>query len=229
MKTYSTILFDADDTLLDFHRDEHDALVSTFERCRLPADEAVINAYSAINAALWREHEKGNITKEDIKNIRFSELFKKIKVNSKYTPRQVNDIYAEYLCEGSAVVSGAYEVCRKLSEKYEMYIVTNGIEITQKSRLARSGFDKLMQGLFISESIGLQKPSSKFFDYVFEHINEKDKTKVILVGDSLSSDIKGALTAGIDCVWLNKNHIENNSGLEPTYEIGDIREIIKIL
>lgn len=229
MKTYSTILFDADDTLLDFHRDEHDALVSTFERCHLSAEEAVINAYSAINAALWREHEKGNITKEDIKNIRFSELFKKIKVNSKYTPRQVNDIYAEYLCEGSAVVSGAYEVCRKLSEKYEMYIVTNGIEITQKSRLAKSGFDKLMQGLFISESIGLQKPSSKFFDYVFEHINEKDKTKVILVGDSLSSDIKGALTAGIDCVWLNKNHIENNSGLEPTYEIGDIREIIKIL
>ncbi|MCM1364345.1 MAG: YjjG family noncanonical pyrimidine nucleotidase [Faecalibacterium sp.] len=229
MKKYTTILFDVDDTLLDFHQDEHDALKTTLEQCDLPSDESIIATYSKINSALWKEHEQGRITKEDIKNMRFHKLFERFNFMSDYAPRQVNDIYERNLCGGSNVVSGAYKICEKLKEEYRLYIVTNGIEFTQKSRLSRGGFDKLMSDMFISETIGMQKPDRNFFDYVFSRIEETDKSKIVLIGDSLSSDIKGALEAGIDCIWFNKSAAENNTELKPTYIIGSLEEIMSIL
>ncbi len=226
---YSTILFDADDTLLDFHRDEYNALVTTLKEYGLPSDADTAALYSLINAQLWREHEKGLIEKEDIKNIRFSRLFEQLNFIGDVLPRTVNDRYEEHLCDGGIPIDGAVEMCRRLKNEYDLYIVTNGIKKTQQHRLKRSGLDVLVKDVFVSEAIGSQKPFAQFFDYVFSHIAETDRKKVVLVGDSLSSDIKGALDYGIDCVWFNKNGAKNETGLAPTYECSSIFELEKLL
>ena len=131
---------------------------------------------------------------------------------------------------GGETVDGAKETVQALFEKgYTLYIVTNGVEHTQKRRLHRSGLDRYIAGSFVSEKIGIQKPFKAYFDYVFNNIDEKDRSKLLLIGDSLGSDIKGALDSGIDCVWYNPKGIENTVCGKPTYEISDIRDLIKML
>lgn len=227
---YTTLLFDVDNTLLNFDVDEKNALKKTLKEIGAPTGEKTLQLYSGINAGLWRQFEKGEVTKEELKNTRFKRLFEEIGFPCPVSSREINDRYLEHLGEGGVPVDGAEETVKALFEKgYRIYIVTNGVEHTQKSRLKRSGLDRYITDSFVSEKIGAQKPFKAYFDFVFDNIEEKDRSKLLLIGDSLGSDIKGALDAGIDCVWFNPKGKENTVCGDPAYEIADIRDLLRLL
>lgn len=227
---YTTILFDADDTLLDFKKAEKTALTQVLTEYGMPATERVTARYSEINAGLWREFEKGSITKEDIKRERYSRLFKEFGFNCPVSVTEVNNRYLELLGEGAYLKEGAFELCKTLKESgFDLYIITNGIAGTQKRRMEKCGLERFFNDIFVSETIGFQKPFREFFDFAAQAVPEKDKSKILVVGDSLGSDIKGAVDYGLDCVWYNPSHNICNMDLKINYEIEKLNELKDIL
>ena len=230
MKKYTTILFDADDTLLDFNKDETQALIKTLTNHGVPITEENINIYKEINQELWKALEKGEIDKPTLKKVRFRLFFQKIGFETTTDPFTINEEYLSNLGDGGNLLSYAKDLLNNLkAEGYDLYIVTNGIEHTQKRRLTRAGILSYFTDIFVSEAIGYQKPRKEYFDYVLSHIKEQDKTKVLLIGDSLSSDIKGAEYAGINCIWLRHDAAADCGERKPDYIIGDLREVEEIL
>ena len=229
-RKYTTILFDADDTLLDFRKAEKASLTQVLTEYGMPATDTVTSRYSEINASLWREFEKGIITKEDIKRERYSRLFAEFGFDCPVSVAQVNKRYLELLSECAYLIKGAPEICSWLKENgFDLYIITNGIANTQKNRMNLSGIEKFFTDMFISETIGFQKPFVEFFDFVLKTVPEKDKRKILVVGDSLGSDIKGAVDSGLDCVWFNPKHDVNDRGLNINYVIDSLHELTGIL
>lgn len=227
-KKYSTVLFDADNTLLDFDMAERCALRRVLTELGIDATEETAALYSRINLSYWRAFERGEVTKAYLRTARFRDLFNKMGFKKEVDVTRVADCYLSYLGEGAFLLDGALPLCQRLKEEgYSVHIITNGIAATQKSRLAKSGLDKVIDKVFVSEEIGAQKPFPAFFEYVFENIDEKDKAKLLVVGDSYSSDIKGACGVGLDCVWLNRAKEENALSLPITKEIESLSELFE--
>lgn len=201
MSKYTTILFDADETLLDFPAAEKASLMRVCEKFSICYSEDVRSTFSSINLALWKKLEKGLITRDLIKIRRFEQFAEVLGIAA--DPKEMAVYYVESLTSFAFLLPGAEELCKTLSEKYDLYIVTNGITSVQKGRLAKSGLLPFFKGVFISEETGSQKPHKEFFDYVLANINEPDKNKVIIIGDSMSSDILGGINAGIDTCYFN--------------------------
>lgn len=230
MKPYSTILFDADDTLLDFGKDEHCALIKTMQNHGVPTTDENIRIYKEINISLWKALERGEIDKPTLKKVRFARFFEAIGFESEEDTFAINEEYLGNLAEGGNLLEGAKELITDLKKQgYDLYIVTNGIAKTQKCRLIRSGILPCFSDIFVSEAIGYQKPLKEYFDYVLSHIKEKDIGRVLLVGDSLTSDIKGAENAGIACAWLRHNPATDYSGYSPDFIIDNISEVKDLL
>ncbi len=227
---YTTVLFDADNTLLDFDKDENCALRKTMELYGVPVTEENIKTYVEINQGMWKAIERGELTKPELKRTRFKKFFEAINFRCDTDPFEVNEKYLSLLGEGGNTLEGAAELCRELKEKgYDLYIVTNGVANTQKKRLMKSGLLPLFTDIFVSETVGHQKPKKEYFDYVLSHIKEKDIDKIILVGDSLTSDIKGAMNVHLKCVWLNLKSQDLPEEYKPDYVISDVREVRGIL
>ncbi len=227
---FTTILFDADNTILDFTKDEKQALKQVMEQYGVKISDENVKTYSQINLSLWKKFEKGEITKTELKKIRFGLFFDAIGFKTDADVFEVNESYLSLLGKGGNLIDGAADVCRKLYQKgIELYIVTNGVAHTQSERLKRSGILDLFGEVFVSETIGFQKPRKEFFDYVLEHINEKDKEKILVVGDSLSSDIKGAMNSNLKCMWFNKNNEPLPEEYTPNYVINDIAEVLSYI
>ena len=175
----------------------------------------------------WQMLAENKIGKEELLIKRFSTLFERIGVDA--DPVQTENYYRAHLGQGCQVVPGAMEVCRKLKGTYKLYVITNGVATTQHSRLSGSGFEALMDGIFISDEIGYDKPDVRFFEYVQDHIEGFEKQKALVIGDSLFSDIRGGVDFGLDTCYLNAYHKSNTSKIIPTYEIQDIAELLAIL
>lgn len=230
MKKYTTILFDADETLLNFNKDETDALIKTLQNHSVPTTKENISIYKEVNQGLWKALERGEIDKPTLKKVRFGLFFEKIGYQTDEDTFAINEEYLHNLGDGGNLLEGAKETVEKLkAQGYDLYIVTNGIENTQKRRLTKAGILPFFTEIFVSEAIGYQKPRKEYFDYVLDHIKETDITKVLLVGDSLTSDIKGALYAGIDCAWLRHDETARYGECKPDYIISDIRDVINLL
>ncbi len=227
MKKYDTILFDADGTLFDFLKSEREALILTLRRFSIDVDEEGIKLYSKINDSLWKALERGEITK-DVLRVRRFELF-----GAEYGFTcdfdALSYAYTDELTEQMFMLKGATEVCRSLSEKYRMYIVTNGIEYVQKKRFELSPIKDLFDGLFISGEIGYEKPDVRFFNTVEERIPDFVKEKTIIVGDSLTSDMRGGLNFGIDCCYYNPEGKKPPEDMPIKYTITELSELLEIL
>ena len=217
---YSTFLFDADDTLLDFQKAERTALRQVLLAFGITPTDELMDRYSVINASLWHAFERGEVTKEDIKNERYRRLFEEFGVGQGINTREVNDRYLAFLSQGGFLVEGAATLCQALKKSgCQLYIITNGVPHTQRMRLEHSGLAPLFSDIFVSEAVGAQKPFKAFFDYVLSHIDEQDKRRILVVGDSLGSDIQGAVNAGLDCVWYNPKGRINDRGLPVKREV----------
>lgn len=230
MNRFTTLLFDADDTLLDFHKDERQALIKALTHFGVPVTEENIQIYSDINQGMWRQLEKEEITKPELKRTRFKKFFEAIDFHCNEDPLTVNEHYLSLLGEGGNTLDGAVEAVKALYEAgYKLYIVTNGVAATQAKRLQISGLLPYIKEVFVSESIGYQKPRKEYFDAVLEKIAEKDKSKILVIGDSLTSDIKGAMNAGLPCCWLNRYGKELPEEYKVDFEISDVREVVGVV
>ena len=229
MKKYQWLLFDADDTLLDFHRSEHDALRETLAEAGLPDGEEIISVYSKINDALWKKLELGQIKKERLRFRRFEELVETYGWPA--DPVLLADTYARHLSEKNYVLPGAVECCRTLAGtgEYGMYVITNGIRAIQTARFGASAVKPYFVRSFISDEIGHDKPSREFFDAVAAAIPGFDKSRALVIGDSLTSDIRGGRDYGIDTCWLNRRGKEIPSDGSVTYVINEIGQLPALL
>ncbi|MDR4948043.1 YjjG family noncanonical pyrimidine nucleotidase [Neobacillus cucumis] len=227
MKKYQTLLFDVDDTLLDFAAAEALALERLFESQNLFLTTQIEANYRKINQGLWKSFEEGKIGRDEVVNTRFSLLFKEYGKIVDGVKLEKN--YRGYLEEGHQLISGALELISKLQTNFDLYIVTNGVSKTQDRRLRDSGLHPLFKEIFVSEDTGFQKPMKEFFDHVFARIPNFSPKQALIIGDSISSDIKGGQLAGIDTCWYNPNAKPNNTSIMPTYEIRSLNELYQIL
>ena len=224
---YTTLLLDADETLLDFKQTEEQALRQTFQRYGLPFNEEIHAMYRTINHKLWTAFEDGFITKDQILKRRFRNMFTQMGIKDELTGFE--EEYQLALGRGGFLIPQALEVCRQLSGLCRLYIVTNGVEATQNSRLDRSGLRPYLSGVFVSETTGYQKPQKEYFDYVFSEIPDFDRENTLMVGDSLNSDMKGGANAGLDVCWYNPEKKPNCVGVKVNYEISSLKELTDIV
>ncbi len=223
---YKILLFDLDDTLLDFGANEADSLNKLFQRHGYHFSEEVSRIYHSVNKQLWADYENGNRKLEDVLNTRFSETMLRLGVDVDGAAWE--GIYRELLGNGCQLMEGALEVCRSLSKAHRLFIITNGVTKTQIKRLKESGLFEFFEDVFTSQSIGFQKPSKEFFDYVISHVNDFDKEEALIIGDTLNSDIKGGLQSGIDTCWMNRKGQPYSGEIQSTYTITKLTQLYDI-
>lgn len=221
------VLFDLDDTLFDFHKAEKIALTKTLVHFGIDPTEETLALYSTINAAHWKRLELGEISREEVKVGRYRELFKTIGVEC--DPVKATAYYESMLAIGHYFMPGAPELLEELYRKYRLYIVSNGTAKVQEGRIGSSGIKKYMDGIFISQLLGANKPDKQFFDICFAEIPDFSLSETVIIGDSLSSDIKGGINAGITTVWFNPKGIENDNDIKPDYTIKELSEVPGLL
>ncbi len=224
---YKTLLLDADGTLLDFHKSEQMALRDTFAHYHIPLGDEVLRRYEHINHDLWRRFEAGEIDKKTVLYSRFVMFFEELHI--KEDGVRFEDAYQKALGEGAYLIEGAYEVMEELHRCCDLYIVTNGVSATQYSRLKKTGLYDLVRDVFVSEDIGYQKPQREYFDHVFSKIPSLEKKRTLMIGDSLSSDIRGGICAGIDTCWYHQGSTQKLADMPITYEIHDLHDLLPIV
>lgn len=223
MTGYKYLLFDADDTLLDFAAAEKAAFEGMCAECGIDFSDELYGRYHVINASLWKTLETGGVTLEELKIRRYEGL-----VGDGELAKKMASSYERLLGFQSAVIDGAPEICRELSGKYRIYIITNGIAAAQRNRIKHSRLEGLYDGLFISGEIGYSKPDARFFDAVCEKIGDPDRSHYLVIGDTLSSDIEGANRAGIDSVLYDPTGKEAEN-TKPTYTVKKLDGLYEIL
>lgn len=227
MKKYDIILFDVDGTLLDFNAAQENALKMAFQKHNYELNDNVKAVYDEINHSLWNQYEQGEISKEEVIYSRFVKLFHALGLEGDGVAFE--DEYQDLLGQGHELIDGAIKILDILSKTHDLYIVTNGVSRTQRSRLKASGIDQYMKDVFISEETGFQKPMKEYFDYCFERIPSINTEKTLIVGDSLSSDILGGNNAGIDTCWFNPFLLKCDMNVKINYEIKELSELLKIV
>lgn len=226
MNTYTSLFLDVDNTLLDFYMAESVAVRKVLKQHSLPYDDDTVKIYSGINQSYWERFEKGEIPKSAIFEGRFRTLLEVL--NREGDTAAISQDYCAFLSEGYFKMEGAMEILEYLKAKgYKLYATTNGLSSTQFKRIKNSGIEPYFDGIFVSEEAGHQKPEKEYFDYVISKIPEKDKSKMLIVGDSQSSDILGGINSGIDTCWYNFQN--STSKYESKYEITKLSELENIL
>lgn len=219
---YQWILFDADETLFSFN--SYLGLKAMLVRYGIEFSEADYDAFQAINKPLWVAYQNKEITIQELQTTRFAKL-------AEQTGKEPLALNKELMAE-MAIVSkplpNVMEMLNELYSKVKMGIITNGLEALQQKRLENTGTTKFFEIIVVSEVVGVAKPNAKIFEYAFEQIGDIDKSQILMVGDTLSSDILGANGVGIDSCWFNHIGENNTTEIKPTYEITDIKQLITI-
>lgn len=220
---YRWLLFDADGTLFDYDRAERAALEQALGQIGVSFQPSYLPTYRRINLALWQGVEKGEIKPAVVKVRRFELLLEAI--GGAHSPADLSARYLECLANCSELVEGAEAVLGALHRKHRIAILTNGLTVVQRGRLARSVIRHHVSDIIISEEIGAAKPAKEFFDTAFERLGHPAKSEVLMIGDGWSSDIQGAVQYGIDACWYNPGGKPRPADLNITREIASLREL----
>lgn len=221
------LFLDLDDTILDFKKAEAVAIHKTLEIAGVAPTEENKALYSRINKAHWEMLERGEITREQVKVFRFARLFEALGVDS--DPVATSEEYVRLLGIGHWFLPGAEEAVERLSQKYRLFLASNGNASVQKGRMTSANLYRFFENVFVSEEIGYNKPSREYFEAAFSQIPGFDPKKAMIVGDSLTSDILGGINAGIATCWVNPGHGPGREDIRPDYEIENLGQLEKLL
>ena len=224
-----TILWDIDGTILNFQSAAENSLKNTFRKFGYgEITDELLHMYEGINDAYWCKLEKGEITTEKLLVERFVEFFTKIGVETTRV-KEFNQAYLNGLLDTVVFMPEAYETVKKLHPQYKQYIVTNGVKQLQRQKIAKAKIEEFFDGIFISDEIGHEKPQIEFFDYVFDRIETQNRNEIMIIGDSLTSDIAGGIHAGIHTCWYHPSNEENHSDIKPEFTVTSHLEFQELL
>lgn len=227
MKKYKTLLMDADDTVFDFHKAEKQAFCEMAQVHGLRCDEALYARYSVINLSFWKMLERGEITKTAL----LTERFKQWLDESGQTgdPTEMNACYLAKLSTFAFLFDDSEEALRALSKDFRIYFITNGTASVQRGRFARASVMQYIDDFFISGEIGYEKPDKRYFEAVIEKIGDFDAESTLVVGDSPTSDIAGAIGMGLDCCWVNRRGKALPEHLQVDFEVPDLLTLYEMI
>lgn len=229
MGRFTTILWDLDQTILDFKKSQDYALRYSFGKLGLEINNDIVSLYNDINDSYWKRMERGEIGKEEIHKGRFKTLFEQLGITG-ITAEEIEEIYQTALGSVFFFQDEADKLIMQLKDKgFKQYIITNGFNKTQANKVHISGLNKMVDGVFVSEIIGCPKPQKEYFDACLAKMDGVCADECIIVGDSLTSDMQGGINAGIATCWYNPDEYPNSLGLPIDYEIRNLRELINIL
>lgn len=225
---YEVILFDADETLFDFEKSESDALKNTMSDFGINyIEDYHLKVYKEVNKIIWKELEEGLITQKELKTERFKRYADALKIS--FDENQFAKKYMKYLSLASFLYEDSQALIEALYTNYKLVIITNGLKDVQDNRIRRSIIGKYFDAVIISEEVELSKPDPKIFELALSSISHTDKRNVLMVGDSLTSDIQGGINYGIATCWFNEKKAENRTNIKPDYQISSIMELLTLL
>ncbi|MBE6529665.1 MAG: noncanonical pyrimidine nucleotidase, YjjG family [Ruminococcaceae bacterium] len=223
------LLWDVDGTLLNFREAEKIGIRNGFARLGLgECTEEMLADYSAVNRRHWEMLERGELTKAQVLEGRFVEFFTKYGIRTDCIA-EFNRGYQIDLGETVCFQDGALETLQALAPTVRQYAVTNGTKIAQEKKLEKSGLNKILDGAFISEDVGAEKPSAAFFEAVWKTIGKFDPDEIMIIGDSLTSDIRGGNNVGIHTCWYCPTEVQAPEAFRIDFQIKSLREIPKIV
>ncbi|MFW5959610.1 MAG: YjjG family noncanonical pyrimidine nucleotidase [Chitinivibrionales bacterium] len=230
ISSYTWILFDADGTIFDYQRCERDALKETLTKFGITYNtdntEALLTEYNSINQRLWKAFEENRIDSESVKTERFISLFKEFNISG-IAPESFSRAYLESISTQHSLVPEAYSTLKRLSEVKNLAVVTNGFRNTQNRRISLAGIDRFFREVITSQDSGITKPDKRFFSYTFKKTGIQDRSRVLIVGDSLTSDILGGINAGIDTCWYNPEGKECTEGIPLVFQVSSLHSLIE--
>ncbi|MDO4983850.1 MAG: YjjG family noncanonical pyrimidine nucleotidase [Eubacteriales bacterium] len=223
----TTLLFDLDNTVLNFDSGEKAALNESFRAFDIEPTEELLEEYHHINIKYWEKLERGELSRIEVLEGRFDELFEKRGISC--TGRQIQSTYEHALANYHDFMPGAEETLEALSGRYDMYIISNGCAEIQAQRIWDARLTRFFKDFFVSENIGFDKPDKRFFDYCAEHIPNFQPENALVIGDSLTSDIRGGNNAGIKTCLLSLKKNPNFDTVRPDFMIFELSELEKLL
>lgn len=225
---YEVIIFDADETLFDFRKSEREALKNTMVQFDIDYDENYhLKVYKDINSVIWKEFEDGILLQKNLNVERFKRLLSKLNLN--FDEIEFSKSYVKHLSYASFLYNDSLPLIESLYKEFKLIIITNGLKDVQDNRIRKSIIGKYFEDVVVSEEVEVSKPDPKIFEHALNNIKHTDKSKVLMVGDSLTSDIQGGINFGIDTCWFNPNNIIKKTAIEPTYEISNLMNLKNIL
>ena len=223
MMKWDWIFFDADETLFTF--DSFSGLQRMFldYSVTFPAED--FQDYQAVNNPLWVDYQNGAITSLQLQHQRFTSWAERLNVH----PGDLNDAFMNAMAEICAPLPGAVSLLNALKGKVKMGIITNGFTSLQQIRLERTGLRDHFELLIISEEVGVAKPDRRIFDYALEQAGNPDRSRVLMVGDTAESDIRGGMNAGWATCWLNAHQRPLPEGITPDWTVASLPELERLL
>lgn len=220
------VLIDLDGTLLDFNSGERNAFketINNFSNYELKEED--YKKFSDINEYYFNEYSKGNMSRNEFHYKRFEEIYKYLKLDC---PIEESDkYYIDSLREQAIPFYDVLDCINYLKDKYKLYVASNGMTSVQKRRLEKINMLSYFKEIYVSEAVGYNKPDIGFFEYIIKDINDFDKSKYIIIGDRLDSDIKGGKDFGIRTIFLDRAN--KYDVVDSDYKINSLLEIKKIL
>lgn len=224
---YEFILIDLDETVFDFKQAERIALANTLRAYGLEPTPEVVSRYKAINRRLWEQLELGEVTRQQVLEDRFGKLFESYGLE--VDKAACGAAYGDGLSIKHYYLPGAEEALEKLQGKYRLFIASNGTASVQRRRMDSADLYRFFEDIFISQEIGAEKPNPEFFEGAFARIPGFDKSRAMIVGDRISSDIVGGNNAGIATCWVNASGESHDPGVRVDYEIKSLAELPELL
>lgn len=232
---YDVLLFDADDTLFDFQQSEQEAFLRTMrtfgfavdsDRTDVADGRGYLDLYRRINVDLWKAFERRETTQAALKVERFRQLGEAL--SACFDPQVFADVYEETLGSTCILLADAEALVRRLARTHRMAIVTNGLKRVQENRIVRAPIADCFEAVVISEVVGVSKPDPAIFDLTLDRLCHTNRRTVLMIGDSLASDIRGGGNAGIDTCWYNPRGQEADCAIRPTHEIRALPELLTL-
>lgn len=223
---FKYVLIDIDDTIIDFYKSSEDSLRKMFAIKGYPFNDDTMEIYHKVNLPLWKQVTEGKMTVDELRLIRFNEVFKALGIEGDGV--EFENMYKEHLTQTSFLMPYADELLKYLKSKYKVYAASNAYYNQQYNRLKLAGVLELFDGIFTSHEIGAEKPRPEFFEHCLKELGNPDTSEVIMIGDNLKADIEGAKNLGISGIWYNFRERQGEEKIAD-YTVKCLKEITNIL